>query len=63
MSIDKELEKSRQTIVDLLEKAENDLADALLRADFERVASESYMVTEYEQMIEEFDQHYVVSNN
>lgn len=59
MSIDKdELKESRQRIVDLLTKTEEELGDALLRGDFERVASANYMVTEYESMLKEFDEYH-----
>ena len=62
MSIDKEIKENRQRIVNLLIKTEDELADALLRGDFERVASSSYMVTEYESMLEEFDQYHDSNN-
>lgn len=61
MSIDKEVLEGRQKIKDWIDKAQNEMRDALLRGDKEEVASLTYLIAEYEQMIEEFDVHYNIS--
>jgi len=63
VSIDKDVLKSRQKIKDLIDKSENEICDALLRGDREEVASLTYLVAEYEQMLEEFDVHHNISKS
>lgn len=58
MSIDKELLKSRNAIVEIINVCNEQLTDAMSKGDQETVASQTYMIAEYEQMLEEFDKYH-----
>lgn len=59
MTVD--VEKTRKTIKSLLYKAEADLSDALDTGNEEEAASLTYLIAEYEEMLEELDDYYGIS--
>lgn len=52
------LRQKRAAILQFLDLAERDLDKAEKRGNKEGVATYTFLVTEYQQMLEEFDEHY-----
>jgi len=52
------IREKRAAILQFLELAERDLEKAEKRGSKEGVATYTFLVTEYETMLEEFDEHY-----
>jgi hypothetical protein len=53
-----DIRAKRYAIVGFLEHAERDLEKAELNNNKEAVATYTFLVMEYQQMLEEFDEHY-----
>lgn len=56
--MDDMIERKRNAILKFLEMAKSDLDVAEVEKNLEGIAAYTYMVGEYEQMLEEFDEHY-----
>lgn len=56
--MDDMIERKRNAILKFLEMAKSDLDVAEAEKNLEGVAAHTYMVGEYEQMLEEFDEYY-----
>jgi hypothetical protein len=58
LNLDPEILQKRYAIKGFLESAENDLEKAQKRGNKESVATYTYLVGEYQIMLEEFDEYY-----
>ena len=58
LELDADLRKKRSAIVGFLEMAEQDLEKAQEQDNQESAVTYTFLVTEYQQMLEEFDEYY-----
>ena len=58
LELDADLRKKRSAIVGFLEMAEQDLEKAQEQDNQESAVTYTFLVTEYQQMLEEFDDYY-----
>jgi hypothetical protein len=60
LELDADLRKKRSASVGFLEMAEQDLEKAQEKGNKESAVTYTFLVTEYESMLEEFDEYYGV---
>ena len=58
LELDADLRQKRAAIIGFLEMAEQDLEKAQEKGNKESAVSYTFLVTEYQQMLEEFDEYY-----
>ena len=58
LELDADLRRKRSAIIGFLEMAEQDLEKAQEKGNKESAVSYTFLVTEYQQMLEEFDEYY-----
>lgn len=58
LELDADLRRKRSAIIGFLEMAEQDLEKAQEKDNKESAVSYTFLVTEYQQMLEEFDEYY-----
>jgi hypothetical protein len=58
LELDADLRRKRSAIIGFLEMAEQDLEKAQEKSNKESAVSYTFLVTEYQQMLEEFDEYY-----